>query len=133
MSRENVEIVRRGFEAYNSGDIGRILALTHPDFEGQVPPELSAEPDTYRGHDGIRGYFQSFQDAMDEIHFHPERFWDVGDSVVVAARLNAKGRQTAIPVEQRFVQVWTIRGGKAIRLQTYVSLSEALATVGLAQ
>jgi len=28
----------------------------HPDFVGVVPPELSAEPDTYRGHAGIRRY-----------------------------------------------------------------------------
>ena len=72
MSQANVEIVREGFDAFNSGDMRRILALAHTDFEAVVPPELSAEPDTYRGHDGIRRYFQSFQsfqDAMDEIRF----------------------------------------------------------------
>jgi len=133
MSQQNVEIVRQGFEAFNSGDMGRILAFAHPDFEAVVPPELSAEPDTYRGHDGIRRYFQSFQDAMDEIRFHPERFWDVGQSVVAVVRLTAKGKQTAIPVEQRISQVWTIRDGKATRVRTYASLSGALEAVGLAE
>ena len=37
-----------------AGTSRRILALAHTDFEAVVPPELSAEPDTYRGHDGIR-------------------------------------------------------------------------------
>lgn len=124
-------VVRQGFEAFNSGDMERILAFADPDFEAIVPPELSAEPDTYRGHDGIRRYFQSFQDAMDEIRFQPERFWDVGPSVVALVRITAKGRQTAISVEQRIAQVWTIRDGRAKRVHTYASLSEALKAVGL--
>ena len=133
MSQANVENLRQAYEAFNSGDIGRILAFAHPDFEAVVPPELSAEPDTYRGHDGIRRYFQSFQDAMDEIRFQPERFWDVGESVLAVVRVTAKGRRTAIPVEQRIAQVWTIRDGKGIRVRTYASPSEALEAVGLAE
>ncbi len=132
MSQDNVQALRDVFGAFNSGDLGRVIAFTHPDFEGVVPPELSAEPDTYRGHDGIRRYFQSFEEAMAEIRFHADRLWDVGESVVVAARLTAKGRQTAIPVEQQFALVWTFRDGMAIRVQAYASLSEALESVGIA-
>jgi ketosteroid isomerase-like protein len=123
--------VRRGLAAFNSEDMGRILDFAHPEFETVVSPQFSAEPDSYRGHDGIRRYFQSFRDAMDEIRFQPERFWDAGESVVVALRLTAKGRQTAIPVEQRLVQVWTIRDGKAIGVQSYASLHEAMEVVEL--
>jgi ketosteroid isomerase-like protein len=133
MSQENVESLRRAYEAFSSGDLGRILVFAHADFEAVVPPELSAEPDTYRGHEGIRRYFQSFEDAMDEIRFQPERFWDAGDSVVAVVRLTAKGRQTAISVEQRIAQVWTILDGKAIGLRTYPSVAEALAAVGLSE
>jgi ketosteroid isomerase-like protein len=132
MSQENVERLRQAYEAFSSGDIGRILAFAHPDFEAVVPPELSAEPDTYRGHDGIRRYFDSFQDAMDDISFAPEEFWDAGESVVALVRLTAKGRQTAITVEQRIAQVWTVRDGQAVSLQTYPSLAEALKAAGLA-
>jgi ketosteroid isomerase-like protein len=67
---------------------------------------------------------------MSEIHFHPERFWDAGESVVVDLRLTAKGRTTEIPVEQRIAQVWTVRGGKARAARTYESVSEALAAAG---
>jgi ketosteroid isomerase-like protein len=133
MAQDNVQALRDVFEAFNSGDLGRVIAFTHPDFEGVVPPELSAEPDIYRGHDGIRRYFQSFEEAMTEIRFHADRLWDAGESVAVAARLTAKGRQTAISVEQQFVLVWTFRDGMAIRVQAYVSLPEALESVGIAE
>jgi uncharacterized protein len=133
MSLENVELVRRGFEAFNSGDIDRILAFTGADFEIEVPPGLSAEPDTYRGHDGVRRYFHTFDEAMDEVRFQADRSWDAGESVVVDARVSARGKQTAIPVEQRAAQVWTIRAGRVIRIRAYASLSEALESVGLAE
>ena len=133
MSLEKVELVRRGFEAFNSGDIDRILSFTGPDLEIEVPPGLSAEPDTYRGHAGVRRYFQSFDEAMDEVHFQAERFWDAAEAVVVDARVTARGKQTAILVEQRAAQLWTIRGGRVIRIRAYASLSEALETIGLVE
>jgi ketosteroid isomerase-like protein len=131
MSRENVELVRRLAEAINGWDIDGVAALLHPEFEAYVPPEFSAEPDTYRGRDGIRRYFDSFEVAMDEIRYHPEEIWDAGDSVVVAVQLTARGRQTSIPVEQRFAHLWAFRDGMAIGVRTYASASEALEAAGL--
>jgi uncharacterized protein len=131
MYQRNVEILRAGFQAFNEGDIERILAFTHPQFEAVVPPELSAEPDTYRGHDGVRRYFESFAEAMEDVRFEPQRFWDAGDAVVVAMRMTAKGRQTSIPVEQRFAQIWTLRDDRAKSVRTFASLPEALQAAGL--
>lgn len=131
MPKGNVEIVRRANAAFNSGDMERILALMDPEFETAVGPELSPEPDTYRGHDGIRRYFDSFRDAMDQIRFDPASFREVGASVVVAVRLSAKGRSTGILVEQHLGQVWTIRDGKALRVRSYGSYPEALEAAGL--
>ena len=126
-----MDIVRLVFAAVNREDIEATLALTHPDFEVSVPPELSAEPDVYRGVDGMRRYWQSFRDAMAEIRFTPERIWDAGDAVVVALNVTAKGRQTAISVAQRPVTVWTMRDGKVLRVAVYASLAEGLASVGI--
>jgi ketosteroid isomerase-like protein len=131
VSQENVELVRALIEAFNGEDMVRTLGLIGSDFEVEVPPSFSAEPDTYRGHDGVRRYFESFHDAMTEIHFHPERFWDAGESVVVDLRLTARGRRTEIQVEQRIAQVWSVRDGKARAARTYESISEALAAAGL--
>jgi ketosteroid isomerase-like protein len=133
MSEENVEIVRHVLEAFNSEDIEPMLAFAHTDLEVEIPPEVSAEPDTYHGHDGMRRYFASFWDAMEEIQFEAERLWDAGNAVVVALRLTARGRQTAIPVEQRSAGVWEICDGKVIGVRAYASTADALAAVGLAE
>jgi ketosteroid isomerase-like protein len=132
MPQANVEVLREAIDAINSWDVEVIVALSHPEFEAVVPPQFSTEPDTYRGPEGIRRYFESFEAAMDEINYHPESLWDAGDSVVVAVRLTAKGRHTSIPVEQRFAHVWELHEGRLRGVRTYATPDEALAAVGLA-
>jgi ketosteroid isomerase-like protein len=128
-----LEIIQRVFAAVNGEDIETTLALTHPDFEVAVPPELSAEPDVYRGVDGMRRYWESFEEAFDEIRFNAERVWDAGDAIVVALSVTAKGRQTAIAVEQRPVTVWRMRDGQVLKIAVFASLADGLASVGLSE
>jgi hypothetical protein len=45
---DNVEIVRVGFDAFNARGVEGILPQIAPDFEVTTPPELAAEPSTYR-------------------------------------------------------------------------------------
>lgn len=131
MPREDTEIVQQMFDAINSGDIDRILTLTHPDFEVEVPPELSAEPDVYKGHAGMRRYWESFHDALDEVRFDAEGQWEADDAVVVAMRVSAKGRRTAIAIEQRIAGVWRISEGKVLHVNIFASVARALDSVGL--
>jgi ketosteroid isomerase-like protein len=131
MSQETVDIVRHALGEFASGDVKRVAACFHDDFEGVVAPELSAEPDTYRGYDGIRRYFESFRETFEQIRFEPEGFADAGDAVVVAICMTAVGKLTKIPVEQHNAGVWTVRDGKVSRIETYASFEEALAAAGL--
>jgi ketosteroid isomerase-like protein len=130
VSEENVELVRAGFESLSEGGIEALLPFIHPEFEATTPPELAAEPDTYRGPEGIRRYFDSFYEAMEEVRFEPLDFIAVGESVVVPIKLRARGRSTGIEVEQEVVQIWELRGAKAIRVTVFATLDEALDAAG---
>ena len=132
MSQGNIERLLSGLDAFNSGDVERILTLVDPRFEVTIPGEVSAEPDTYRGHEGVRRYFETFAEAMADIRFAAERVWTAGEEdLVVELRLTATGRQTGIPVEQRVFLVWTVRDGRARKVSTYAALAPALASAGL--
>jgi ketosteroid isomerase-like protein len=130
MSESNVELVRQGFEALNEGGVEALMPLIHPEFEVTTPPGLAAEPDTYRGPDGVRRYFDSFYEAMDKIEFKPERFITVGDRVVVPMTLRARGRTTGIETEQEIVQVWDVEDGQAIRVSVHATIEEAMERAG---
>jgi ketosteroid isomerase-like protein len=127
MNQTNADLVRQGFEAMGEGDVEALLPFIHPDFEATTPPALAAEPDTYRGADGIRRYFDSFYEAMDRVNFEPHDFIPVGERVVVPLTLRARGRTTGIETAQDIVLIWDLKDGKAIRIEVYATLEEAMA------
>jgi ketosteroid isomerase-like protein len=127
VSRENLEIVQRGFDAFNETGVEGILPFIHPEFEATTPPNLASEPDTYRGHDGIRRWFDSFDEVMEEIRWDADGYQQVGDQVVVEFTLRARGKTTGLDFGQEAVMVWSLRDGKAIRVELFETLDEALA------
>ena len=127
MSKENLEIVQRGFEAFNAQGVEGVIPFIDPDFEATTPPDLASEPDTYRGPDGIRRWFDSFFEVMDEIRWDAREFHEAGDRVVVEFTLRARGKTTGLSFGQEAVMVWTLRDGKAVRVDLYPTLDEALA------
>ena len=126
MSSRNVELIRGGFDALNEGGVEALLPLVHPEFEMTTPANLAAEPDTYRGPDGVRRYFDSFYDAMDEIRFEPGEFREVAGRVIAQSTLTARGRSTGIEVKQEVVLVWSLRDEQVIRVEVFATLDEAL-------
>jgi ketosteroid isomerase-like protein len=123
----NLEIVQRGFEAFNREGIEGIIPLIHPKFEATTPPDLASEPDTYRGPGGVRRWFQSFDEVMDQIRWDARGSRQVGDRVVVEFTLRARGKTTGLDFGQDAVMVWELRDGKATRLDLYPTLDQALA------
>jgi len=117
MNEINADLVRERFAPMREGDVEALLTLIHPDFEVTTPPGLAAEPDTYRGPEGIRRYFDSFYEIMDRVSFEPHDFIGVGERVVVPVTLRARGRTTGIETTQKLVQVCVLRDEKGYRLE----------------
>ena len=110
MSESAIAIVRALFERANFGDIDAVLALLAPDSVMEVPPEASAEPDTYRGHEGARRYFAGFDGILDEVRFDLVAIEEVSPGTVLTdARLSGRGTTTGIFVEQSTFVVVTVR------------------------
>ena len=126
MNETNADLVGERFAPMREGDVEALLTLIHPDFEVTTPPGLAAEPDTYRGPEGIRRYFDSFYEIMDRVSFEPHDFIGVGERVVVPVTLRARGRTTGIETTQKLVQVWELRDEKAYRIEVYATLEEAM-------
>jgi hypothetical protein len=129
VASSNLEIVERGFEAFNKRGVEGILTFIHPDFEATTPPDLASEPDTYRGLEGVRRWFSSFEEVMDEIRWDAREFRQVGDRVVVEFTLRARGKTTGLDFGQDAVMVWELRDGQAIRLSLYPTLDQALSAI----
>jgi ketosteroid isomerase-like protein len=70
------------------------------------------------------------RETWGEWRYEPERFFDVGDQVVLG-RIIAKGEASGAPVEAETAHVWTIRGGRATSMQAFRDRAEALKAAGL--
>jgi ketosteroid isomerase-like protein len=98
------------------------------DFHGVVPPELSAEPDSYDGHDGVRRYFDSFHEIVDDLRFDAEELIEIGPNAVAARGLiTGSGRESGIPIEMRVPLLMRLREGKVVEISAYADWDEAVA------
>jgi ketosteroid isomerase-like protein len=135
MSRENVEIVRQVIESARSdaleGRIEAVLALFDPSCE-YTRVTAAVDPQTYRGHNGIRRYISDMADSWAEWRSEVEDVFEVGpDTVVVTFRFRATGKDSGVPVEARLGGVFVLSQGKILRGQNYASRQQALEAVGL--
>ena len=130
MSRQNVEVVRRAFEAWNAGDLEGVIALITPETEF-IPLRSQLDGDPYQGADGMRRFARDAQDEWEHLRIDPGEFHDLGDRVLMLGHFDARGRGSGMDV--RFPVGWVarLRDGKITRLQTYSDPKEALEAVGL--
>ena len=126
MSEQNVEIVRRGFEAYLRGD----LAAATANYADEIVFNPAEEP-PIRGREAILSYLRRWEDPWDDYELRTEEFIDAGDRVVVTIHVKARGTASGIEVDARSHQVHTVRDGRLVRMDEYLVREEALEAAGL--
>jgi ketosteroid isomerase-like protein len=86
----------------------------------------------YRGVDEIGRYMrEDFLADFEGARIEGEEFLEAGDSVVVRVRQEARGPESGAPVAMSYYQLWTLRGGSVIRIESVMERDDALAAVGL--
>jgi ketosteroid isomerase-like protein len=136
MSEENVEIVRRLYDAVARRDAATVLSLYDPEVEwdgtrsplGNLTGELF-----YHGHAGIRRMSRYWQEAWETIEYEIEELIDAGDQVISVLTYRTRGRVSGADVEQTDYPVWTIKEGKIIRVVWLPTRAEALEAAGLGE
>jgi ketosteroid isomerase-like protein len=125
MSRENVEIVRRMYDAYARGEYELFLSHMDPGIEFSTPAD---EPGggTYQGRQGVIEAHERWTAPWDDFRFEVEELTDFGDQVLARARNRGRGKSSGIEVEGVVFQLWTIRNEKMVRVRMYSDEREAL-------
>lgn len=126
MSKENVDLIRRIYDAWDRKESARDFIAADVEY---VNPRYAVEPGTRRG----RRSFSVVRDTYDDFDVRIDRFIDAGgNDVVVLAHFSGSGRGSGVPVAGEHGYVWTIRDGIAVRFQWFQSHREALEAAGLA-
>jgi hypothetical protein len=137
MSQENVEIVRRAWEAFQRGDIDEGFQAFAPDVEWDVSRDIwggVVGGGRYQGTEGVLAWLRDLYSAWETFEMVAEEVIDAGsDQVIGVLAARGRGRTSGIEVEHHPGGVTTLRDGKVIRVEWYPTREEALEAVGLSE
>jgi len=134
MSQENVEIVRRGTDAYNRGDVDGMLGNWTPDAVLDWSNARSFDAGVYRGHGEIRAFMQRFLANWDEVRIEiVDGPVEVEDGVLITENVAYMRGRDGIEVQARSAWLTTIRDGETTSLTMYQTKQEALEAAGLSE
>jgi uncharacterized protein len=136
MSEENVEIVRRVFDAVTRRDTETVLALYDPEVEWDVSRSAFGKllgQGVYRGHDGLRTFFRQWYEAWEKPPDNYDELIDAGDQVVSVVTERGRGRASGIELELTQYGVWTVREGTIVRGVWFAERAQALEAAGLSE
>jgi uncharacterized protein len=130
VSQENVDLVRRMYDAYARGEVELGLSYLDPEIEFSQP---AGEPGagTYHGHEGVVQAFASWTGAWDDYRVDVDELIDFGDHVLARTRHRGRGKGSGVEVEHRIFQLWTLHRDKVVRARMYYEEAEALEAVGV--
>ena len=111
---EWVEIVRSG--------LGRLLT---DDFEFIIVRQSVGMPSTRRGVDGFFDAYRAYAEMWQSYTLRPVRFVELGDKVVVEARISGTTRTGGVQLEQDVAAVYSFEGDRISRIEEFSDVASA--------
>jgi ketosteroid isomerase-like protein len=130
MSQENVELVRRIYEAVNRGELDTANSYVHPEIEFHTYAQ-SPEAGVYRGKEAVLKYNRDLFAQFESIRFDVDELVDAGDRVVVVTTQHAVPKGGRQEMNVHVAEVWVVRDGLLAGRRSYSTRAEALEAVGI--
>jgi ketosteroid isomerase-like protein len=132
MSRENVEVVRRGFDAFLARDFEAWFETMSPSIQVFPDPREPGAKRSHKGHEGVLEYLDNWYAGWDEYIVEPTQFVEAGEHVAVATREVGVAKHSGIRVEEEFSHLFKVQGARIVEWRQFAGpLQEALEAVGL--
>jgi len=132
VSQENVEVVRRAFQAFADRGLDAMAEFWDPDIVWRAAEGAIDDIGEMHGQVAVRRYMEDWIDTFDDYKVVVEELRDVGDDRVLSIqRVKGRAKLSGVEIELRYASVNTVRDGKALRVREYLSVEDAFKTVGL--
>jgi ketosteroid isomerase-like protein len=130
MAADDVEVVRRGLEAWAGGDLEAMLAETTEDFEFRPLPQFVDEAE-FHGQAEVRAFLERWRGSWGTYETGVDEIADLGDGrVLVLCWQRGMGPDSGIVAHMEWAQIFTLRDGKVARCDNYPDREQALAAEG---
>jgi ketosteroid isomerase-like protein len=135
MSKENLELVRSIYAAWERGDFGETHWADHGidcQFIGDTPSAGTA-----KGLDGMATAWREWLSAWQEFQVEADEYRELDEErVLVLCRFAGRGKTSGLEIGQVWTKgasVFQIRDGKVTKLVLYTDYQRALADLGLSE
>jgi uncharacterized protein len=134
MSQENVEIVRRSWQAFADDGLDALMEFFDREIDWRAIEGAPDDVGEMNGTHAVRQYLQDWLDTFEGITAVPTELLAVGDDRVVAV-IHARGRArlSGIETELRYAVLYTLRNGKIVRGREYADRQQAAEAAGPAE
>ena len=126
MSDENVDVVRRQFEATNAGDFARAMSYYADDVVLVVDRDAFLESGTFEGREAVGAWFGDWISTFETHRLEIEDARDLGHVVFLSATISGRGRTSGAQVRGRTGYLYTVTKGKIVRVELHRSPEAAL-------
>jgi ketosteroid isomerase-like protein len=131
VSEENVELVRRTFDAFEVGGFEAMMPLFSDEVVWYAAPGWLEDLE-YRGHDGTRKLTSFWAENINDFSLVARDIRDLQDRVLVLVELTGRTKEGDIPLHQLSAMVYSrFHGGTIGEVRFYITWQDALAAVGL--
>jgi ketosteroid isomerase-like protein len=127
MEPDNVELVRRLWEAFERGGIDAVLEIVDPDVEWEPYGGGGA---VYRGHDGLRAYMEWRAERNEEAAARLYSAFARGDAVIARGEVQIRGPHGIVTMQPGWL--YEFSEGKLVRFRGFPTQDAAMRAAGLA-
>ena len=127
---ENSDALKRGYDAFNSGDADTLAELYTDDVRWEGP-NTSGLPmsGVTEGKDAVLQALSQVGEQFESFNVSPDELVEEGDTIVVLSHIEGKTKSGS-EVKLPGVEVWRMSGGKANRVQSLVDTAEMKQALG---
>ena len=127
---QNSDALKRGYDAFNSGD-AEVLAELYEDDVRWEGPNAEGVPmsGVYEGKDAVLQALGRIPEDFEQFRVSPDEMVEEGDTIVVLSHIEGRTK-SGNDVKLPGVEVWRMTGGKAKRVQSLVDTAEMKAALG---
>lgn len=129
MTPEDLDTVRRAYDAFARGDRDALQELLSPDIEWRTTPDVPFLGN-YRGLDQFLAALNEWTEPFDELTTTVEEMIDTGDRVVVRHRMRGRGTDSGVEVDLVLWQVVSVRDGRLATMHDFATREDAMEAAG---
>jgi len=127
---ENSDLIKRGYEAFNSGDVETLSEVFADDIRWEGPnAEGVPMSGVHEGKDAVLQALGQIGENFEKFSVSPDELVEEGETVVVLSHLEAKAR-TGTEVKLPGAEVFRVSDGKIKRVQSLADTAELQRAAG---